>query len=198
MSGEPGSSKKTERAVNRRRFLGAAGVCPVLALTSVSGRTPTGREAQPALELTAEDRVALALMRFRMGFHCSQSVLETYAEDFGIEPETARRMAAALAGGSTVGGECGAVSAGYLVLGLRHGRLMPAHGNVEREAELFDRIRRFVEEFRSRHGALSCRELLGVDVFTPEGREEGLRQNLFATRCPGFIRDAVTLLEDLG
>jgi C_GCAxxG_C_C family probable redox protein len=183
--------------VNRRRFLGAASACPMLTLGAARGRAPAGQEPHPALELTAEDRVALALMRFRRGFHCSQSVLETYAEDFGLEPETARRMAAGLAGGSTVGGECGAVSAAYLILGLRHGRLMPAHGDVEKEAELFDRIRRFVEAFRGRHGTLNCRELLGVDVFTAEGREEGLRRNLFAAKCPGFIRDAVTLLEEL-
>jgi hypothetical protein len=104
-------------------------------------------------------------------------------------------MGAALAGGSTVGGECGAVAAGYLVLGLRHGRTVPTFGDVEKEQELFGRIRRFVEDFRKRHGAITCRELLGVDVFTPEGLAEGRRRGLFRDRCPRYVHDAVAILE---
>jgi C_GCAxxG_C_C family probable redox protein len=134
-------------------------------------------------------------MRFRMGFHCSQCVFEAYASDYGLEPELARRLASALAGGSTVGGECGAVASGYLVLGLRHGRTLPAHGKVERESELWDRVRQFVAEFRKRHGSINCRELLGVDVFTAEGQREAVKKGLFVTRCPQYIRDAITILE---
>jgi C_GCAxxG_C_C family probable redox protein len=150
------------------------------------------------LLLDVEDRVFLALSRFKDGFHCAQSVLAAYAEDMQIPPDTALRMGAALAGGSTVGGECGAVAAGYLVLGFRHGGTIPAFGDVRKESELFDRIRSFVAEFRKRHGAIACRELLGVDVFTPEGFEEGRRKGLFTERCPRYVRDVITILESLG
>jgi len=147
--------------------------------------------------LTTEDRVAVAQMQFRMGFHCAQSIFSTYAEDFGIDPDTALKLASGLAGGSTVGGECGTVGAAYLVLGLRHGRTLPAFGDVEKDVELFRRIKDFVKEFKVRHGAITCQELLGVDVFTREGREEGLRRNLFAERCPRFIRSSIEILEQL-
>lgn len=174
----------------RRTFLASA-CCFGSGLSAALGRDPSESL------LTTEDRVALALMRFEMGFHCSQCVLEAYSEDFGLEPELTRRLAAGLAGGSTVGGECGAVASGYLVLGLRYGRSLPAHGDESREEELWNRIRRFVAEFESRHGSLSCRELLGLDVFTSQGRQEALRKNLFATRCPNFIRDSINILDSL-
>ena len=148
--------------------------------------------------LSPEQRAEVAVMSFENGFHCAQAVLEAYADDHGLDPLLARRMAAALAGGSTVGGECGAVAAGYLVLGMRHGLTRPTFGDVEQEEELFGRLRRFVAGFRERHGALTCRELLGVDVFAREGREEGHRRGLFRTRCPQQIRDVVDLLETLG
>ncbi len=185
--------------LERRRFLATA-CClgPTLALAAY---LPAARREDPAPSPSAlgtKERIDLALARFQQGFHCSQSVLEAYAGDFGIEPELARRLAVGLAGGSTVGGECGTVGSAYLVLGLRHGSLAPAYGNTEREAELWSRVRRFVAEFKKRHGSLNCRELLGVDAFTREGREEALRKNLFATRCHGFIRDAITILESLG
>jgi C_GCAxxG_C_C family probable redox protein len=151
-----------------------------------------------ALPLDAEDRAFLAVTRFSEGYHCAQAVLAAYADpEKGLSESTALRMGAALAGGSTVGGECGAVAASYLVLGLKHGQTAPAFGEVERERELFERIRLFVEEFRRRHGAITCRELLGVDVFTAEGLAEGRRRGLFRERCPRYVHDAVTILESL-
>jgi C_GCAxxG_C_C family probable redox protein len=153
-----------------------------------------GAEPEDSLPLTVEDRVYLAQSRFEQGFHCAQSVLAAYA-DGGLPEDAALKMGAALAGGSTVGGECGAVAAGYLVLGLRHGRTVPTFGDVEKERELFDRIRRLVGEFRKRHGAITCRELLGVDVFTADGLAEGRRRGLFRDRCPRYVRDVITILE---
>jgi C_GCAxxG_C_C family probable redox protein len=157
-----------------------------------AGAEPAGPE-EP-LPLTVDDRLYLAQSRFEEGFHCAQSLLAAYT-DGELSEDVALKMGAALAGGSTVGGECGAVAAGYLVLGLRHGRTVPTFGDVEKEQELFGRIRRFVEDFRKRHGAITCRELLGVDVFTPEGLAEGRRRGLFRDRCPRYVHDAVAILE---
>jgi C_GCAxxG_C_C family probable redox protein len=183
----------------RRRFLATFSCFPPACTLAInpSVRQRSRSDLVPT-SLTTEDRIALALLRFREGFHCSQSVMEAYAADFGLEPEMARSMAAALAGGSTVGGECGVIGSGYLVLGLKYAGFLPAHGDVEREDRLWSRVRRFLAEFRTRHGAITCRELLGVDVFTKEGREEALRSNLFAGRCPNHIRSGIEILDSLG
>jgi len=182
----------------RRCFL--ASVCslaPAWAL-AVSPRPVEDEPSEkPSAVLSTEARVDRALRQFGMGFHCAQCVFEAYAGDFGIDRMTARRMANPLAGGSGVGGECGAVASGYLVLGLRHGNTTPVYGDVDKEAELFGRISRFVAEFKKRHGAITCRELLGVDLFTKEGREEALRKDLIMTRCPNYIRDAITIVDSL-
>ena len=183
--------------IPRRRELLATALawpaCFLASRTADAGESERGAP-EPPLPLTVEDRVYLAVSRFEQGFHCAQSVLAAYA-DGGLSEEAALRMGAALAGGSTVGGECGVVAAAYLVLGLKHGRTVPAFGDVQRERDLFDRIRRFVEEFRRRHGAITCHELLGVDVFTPDGLEDGRRRGLFRERCPRYVRDAITILE---
>lgn len=191
-------SNPTSPQTDRRRLLTT--VCSLSPALALGGRFPFhlgGKSMRAGFQRTTEDRIDLALMRFKMGFHCSQSLMEAYAEDFGLDPVLARRIAAALAGGSTVGGECGAIGSGYLVLGLRHSHTWPAYGDVEKENDLFGRVARFVDEFKKRHGAITCRELLGVDVFTKAGREEGLRRDLFATRCPSHIRDAITILDSL-
>lgn len=191
--------KKTPPQPERRRFLAAAcSLAPALALADSLPQFEEGGSESTSVSIPTEARVDRALRQFGLGFHCAQSVLEAYAADFGIDPMMARRLANALAGGSGIGGECGAVASGYLVLGLRHGSIMPAYGDVDKEVELFGRISRFVGEFKKRHGAITCRGLLGVDVFTKEGREEGLRQNLFTNRCPNYIRDVITIVDSLG
>ena len=182
----------------RRCFLASACLLAPASLLGDLRAKPEESSEEPTPTPAAEARVDKALRQFAGGFHCAQSVFESYAADFGIDPMVARRMANALAGGSGVGGECGAVASAYLVLGLRHGSTKPAYGDVDKEAELFGRIYEFVREFKKRHGAITCRELLGVDVFTREGREAALRKDLFMTRCPNYIRDAITMLDSLG
>jgi C_GCAxxG_C_C family probable redox protein len=171
---------------------------PMRASPNIAIKAVVDADPIKPLPMTIEDRIDLALSRFKDGFHCAQSVLAAYAEDVSLPVDVALRMGAALAGGSTVGGECGAVAVGYLVLGVRHGQILPAFGDTERERELFDRIRDFIREFKKRHGAITCRELLGLDVFTREGLEEGRRRGLFKERCPRYVRDVITILESLG
>ena len=60
----------------------------------------------------------IAAKRFTEGFHCSQSVLEAFAADYELDPVLARKIANPLAGGSGLGGECGAVTGALMVLGL--------------------------------------------------------------------------------
>lgn len=179
--------------VERRRFL--ISLCGVGAGTAAL--PCAGQPKAAAGPFTTQDRIDLALMWFRSGYHCSQSVLAAYADELGIETDLALKLAAGLAGGSTVGGECGTVAAGYLLLGVRHGRETPAGGDVQKEEALFGRIRRLVELFKQKHGSINCRELLGVDVFTAEGRQEARRRNLYSSRCPNYIRDTISILESL-
>ena len=189
----------THSRLERRCFLVAAcSLAPALALANCPPQLGEGKSRNASLGVPTEVRVGRALRQFEAGFHCAQAVLEVYAADFGIDPVVARRMANALAGGSGVGGECGAVASGYLVLGLRHGNTTPVHGDVDKETELFSRISRFVAEFKRRHGAITCRELLGVDLFTKKGRDEALRKDLIMAHCPNYIRDAITILDSLG
>jgi len=183
---------------DRRSLL--AGACCFLPVLTLGDhlRASQDKDKNPRNAMVAtKDRIALALRRFRQGYHCSQSVLEAYARDFGIDLILAQRMAAALAGGSTVGGECGVVGSAYLVLGLKYAVPLPASGDVEMKDELWRRVHSFLAEFKKRHGAITCVELLGIDAFTREGRNEALRKNLFSTRCPNYIRSGIEILDSL-
>ena len=63
-----------------------------------------------------------AMAYFREGYNCSQSVFLAYAEDYGITPEMACRIAASFGAGMGRMREiCGAFSGMLLVAGLETG-----------------------------------------------------------------------------
>lgn len=137
----------------------------------------------------------LAKKRFTQGFHCSQAVLEAFAEDYGLDPILARKIANPLAGGSGLGGECGAVIGGFMVLGLEYG--MEGAQDSDAFQKTFEKVGQFAEEFCSRHGALNCRELIGLDVFVQKDFEEFVARDIKLTRCIRFVEDAVGIAETI-
>lgn len=142
------------------------------------------------------EKVEAALACFREGFSCSQSVLTTWSGEFGLERETALRAASAFGGGMAGLGEvCGAVTGALIVIGLKHGQTEAK--DKEAKDRNYARVQELMARFRSRNGALLCRELLGCDLTTPEGREAAKQKGLFTERCPRFVRDAAELLEEI-
>jgi C_GCAxxG_C_C family probable redox protein len=142
------------------------------------------------------DRAEQAVAMFAQEFSCAQSVFAVFADSADVDRETALRLAAGFGGGLARTGEtCGAVTGAVLALGLRHcGR--PAT-DPQGKLAAYPAVREFLARFRALHGAVTCRELLGVDIYTEAGMERARGQDLFRCRCPGFVRDAARIVEEL-
>ena len=82
-----------------------------------------------------------------------------------------------------------------MVIGLKHGKTK-ADDDDARE-KTYELVNEFVRRFQERNGTILCRELIGHDLSTEEGRETVVERNLMVTRCPGFVRDAGEILEDI-
>ena len=137
-----------------------------------------------------------AVSCFTRGFNCSQAVCSVFAPDFGVDPETAYRLACAFGGGLAGSGEtCGAVTGALMVLGLKYG--MTDFQNQQAKEKTYAVARSFLREFASRHQFTRCRDLLGCDIGTPEMRARAKEAGLFETLCPAFVRDAVQIVETL-
>jgi C_GCAxxG_C_C family probable redox protein len=137
-----------------------------------------------------------AVEQFKSGCNCSQAVLAEYAEEHGLDGESALRIACGFGGGmGRLGNTCGAVTGAIMVVGLKGCTSDP------REPATKDRVYglvcSFVEEFEARHQTTSCRELLRCDISTPEGYEEAKELGLFRTLCPGYVEDAVEIIEGM-
>jgi len=138
-----------------------------------------------------------AVSDFNKGFNCAQAVFSVFAPELGMDREKARKVATAFGGGMARNGlTCGAVTGALMVLGLRHG--MEMEGKSEAKEATYSRSRHFMQLFRERRGSVSCSELLGCDISTPEGMKEAGEKGLFKTVCPRAVRDAVEILETMG
>lgn len=141
------------------------------------------------------NRAEEAVKRF-LGFNCAQAVFSAYAGDCGVPEEVALRVAAAFGGGISRCGEvCGGVSGAMMVLGLRHGSTVA--GDQEGKEKIYRLGQKILARFKERHGSIRCRELLGVDPSTPEGRQWAADRGLFEELCPKLVRDAAEILAEV-
>ncbi len=123
-------------------------------------------------------------------------MLGGFAERYQLSKEHAARIGCAFGGGvARTGQTCGAVNGALMVIGLAHGAAA-AEDHAGRE-KTYAVTRELWSRFQERHGSLACRELLGVDIGTPEGRAAAMRDGLFSTRCPAFVRGAAEIVAQL-
>jgi len=178
------SSLKGLGAIGAATLLGGAAGRTSLAAESPAQKRESGKSAACPVDL--------AVARFGKGHSCAQAVFSTFAEQMGMDYQTAVKLTAGFGGGMGMGGVCGAVSGAYLALGLKFGGIDPKAN--EQTAKL---AREFVQRFKAQHRAVNCRELLGCDMGTPEGRKVFKEKNLHDTVCAGVVRDAAKVLSEL-
>jgi C_GCAxxG_C_C family probable redox protein len=89
-------------------------------------------------------------------------------QEMGIENEVIPRVATAFGGGIAGRGDvCGAVVGSTMAIGLRYGR----EESWQPRDEAYALTQEFCQRFEEEMGTLSCRELTGMDLSTPEGQK---------------------------
>ena len=137
-----------------------------------------------------------AQMLFKEGYSCSQSILMAFAPLFDLDRETAARLTASFGGGVARRGEtCGAVNGALMVLGLKFGHTSAL--DLDSKEKTYRAVQEFISQFQMRNGSTSCNQLLDLDISTPDGLQTANDSQLFSTRCPGFVEDAVEILYQL-
>ena len=141
-------------------------------------------------------RVNQAVACFKNDFNCSQAVFSTYAEHLGMDKQTALKVSCAFGGGMARMAEtCGAVTGTLMVIGLKHGKARP--DNDAAKQKTYALAREFVERFKAKHGTIVCRELLGCDIGTEEGKRVFDENQYEEKRCAKFVADAAMILEEI-
>ncbi len=138
----------------------------------------------------ADDAASL----FTNGFSCSQSVCLAFAEDFGIDRETALKLSCALGGGMAHSGNtCGAVTGALMVIGMKYGRIRL--DDLAAKDKTYTVANSFMAEFLRRNQSLNCTDLIGHNLSDPNALALAREKKLFHTLCVKYVRDAGEILE---
>jgi len=136
-----------------------------------------------------------AVALFMEGCACSQAILVVYGRRFGLDKETALRIASGFAGGMRMAETCGAVTGAIMVIGLY--RATAESTTAKLREPVYQAVKEFAAEFERRNRTLICRDLLECDIRTAEGMQAAKERNLFKTICPKMVEDAAEILESV-
>lgn len=140
-------------------------------------------------------RIEKSQKLFPKKFHCSQAVLAAFAEELGLTEKQTLKLGACFGGGMCKGEVCGACTGALMALGLKFGQWEV--GDVDSKTKTNDITVKFLETFKKENGSYICRELLGCDLATPDGKLHAVEHNLFTEFCPKMVTSATEIAEKL-
>lgn len=140
-----------------------------------------------------EKRIERARELFHEGFNCSQSVVAACADLYGMDEQTALRVAASFGGGiGRMRQTCGAACGMFLLAGLENGSATPH--DAEEKKQNYALVQDLAAKFKEENGSLICAELLGIapkpQEPTPEARTEAYYQK---RPCAEMVASAVRI-----
>jgi C_GCAxxG_C_C family probable redox protein len=133
---------------------------------------------------------------FKNGFNCAQSVLIAFKDEFNISEKDLLKISCGFGGG--MGGlqkTCGAVSGANMVIGLKYGKCNKEDN--EAKDKTYGLVRDFDTEFKKIYKTSQCKDLLGCDLSTEEGKNYFNDNNLKEKVCMKCVEDSVKILNKM-
>ena len=110
-----------------------------------------------------ENKAKLAGELFMQGYNCSQSVIAAWADEIGLDRQTALLVSSGFGGGmGRLREVCGAVSGAFMVLSYKFGSTDVSDRKAK--AALYETIQAFAARFKqeNRFDSIVCRDMLGL------------------------------------
>lgn len=113
--------------------------------------------------MTKQETIDKALSLFDEGYACSQSILLAFANQYNLDDNTAKLISSTFGGGmGRLRQKCGAVTGGFMVLGLAYGNNDPKDMNTKLAA--YQKVRELNQLVENYYGTSNCSELLKKHV----------------------------------
>lgn len=141
------------------------------------------------------ERSEKAYQLFKEGYNCSQAVLAVFVNDLGMDFETAMKLSSSFGGGMGKLREvCGAVSAMFIVAGLKNGYTSP--NAVTEKNDHYALIQQLAKDYEAENGSINCGELLGLKEKRQPPVAELRTEEYYKKRpCADLVKSAVEILE---
>ncbi len=142
------------------------------------------------------DKEKIAEDLFLQGYNCSQAVLAAFSDEIGLDRETAFKLSSSFGGGMGRMREvCGAVSAMFMIAGMKYGYSNPKDSNAK--TEHYKLIQSLAATFKEENGSIVCKELLGLlkgpDSPVPEARTPSYYKK---RPCVELVKSAAKIMSD--
>jgi C_GCAxxG_C_C family probable redox protein len=142
--------------------------------------------------MTRQEAIEKSQNIFDQGYACSQSVLLTFAEEFNLDEHTAKMISSTFGGGmGRLRQKCGAVTGGFMVLGLKYGNDKP--GDMETKLNSYKKVRELNSLIEDIYGTSNCFELLKQHATTADVEARKHHKII----CRKVVGDAVGFVYDL-
>jgi C_GCAxxG_C_C family probable redox protein len=82
-----------------------------------------------------------------------------------------------------------------MIIGLKYG--MIKEEDSQARDRTYELVKEFLDRFKVKNESIRCRDLLECDIGTPEGRAMAIEKDVFNTVCPGLVKSAAEILEEL-
>ena len=131
------------------------------------------------------------------GLNCSQAIITSFGEQFGIDPEAAKIIGRPWAGGiGQLGETCGYLTGAVQILA----HAFDQHDEIKARSDVFRAVQELFKRFKKKRGTTKCRELIGADFSTTDGllkiKTEGLVKKICCS-ADGIGNDVAEILEDI-
>lgn len=141
-----------------------------------------------------ELRKQKAISYFESGYNCSQSVFMAYSELYGIDTDTAARLATSFGGGmGRLREVCGAVSGMFMILGLHYPFTVTTDKEIKKTN--YKAVQRTANLFKAEMGSYICADLLKIkhEPQAPESsdRTEEYYEMRPCSRCVALAAEIV-------
>jgi C_GCAxxG_C_C family probable redox protein len=141
--------------------------------------------------ISKKNTISKAQAYFDEGYACSQSVLLAYAEHFQLDERTAKLISSTFGGGmGRLRDKCGAVTGGFMVLGLAMGNEHPK--DMDTKLHAYKQVRELNKQVDEIHGSTVCREIL--QKWATEAEVEDRKHHKII--CRRLVGDVARLVYD--
>lgn len=133
---------------------------------------------------------------FGKGYNCAQAVLCAFADECGMDEDTAYRLSSSFGGGlGRMREVCGAVSGMSMAAGLLYG--YKKGDEPSKKGEHYKLIQSLAGKYKEENGSIICRELLSGVAHTDGTTPEARTKEYYKKRpCAELVECAARILEE--
>jgi C_GCAxxG_C_C family probable redox protein len=142
--------------------------------------------------MTKQETIDKAISFFKDGYACSQAVLLAFATQFNLDETTAKRLSSTFGGGmGRLREKCGAVTGGFMVLGLAYGNTDPK--DMDTKLAAYQKVREINQQVIDKYGTTLCSDILKQNVTENDVKQ----RNHHAIICYKVVGDVTGMVYDM-